>query len=316
VYFYCFIRMQYAWNLLKTVTTLKNISHILEYILLRTIQTVLTLLPRRFALFLGGNAGLLLYHLHLYRRIVRKNMEHVALWNKAEIHHITRSLYRNIGRYAIDFLRPAYPIPEHTIYNYDTIEPLFNKGRGTIAILGHLGNWELLSTVFGEKTGRLHVVAKPMNNSIVDDWLLKKRTASSVTTIYTKQALRKMFQVLKKDGIIAILIDQTTKTHGTPVPFLGKDAQTVRTVAGLVQKTGCSVVSTNAIMREDGSYDVYMVTVPEAETEGLSEEEIINSYQRLHNDVISEQIREYPEHWFGWFHRRYFGYVAYREPFK
>lgn len=297
------------------MTTYKKFSHILEYLLLRIVQSIITILPRRLALFLGGNFGMFLYHLQIYRRIVRKNMEHVDLWNTREMQRITRSLYRNIGRYAIDFLRPAYPMPAHYIHNYDMIEPMFNKGKGTIAILCHLGNWEILSTVFGKKTGRLHVVAKPMSNSIVDDWLLKKRSASSVTTIYTKQALRKMLQVLKEDGIIAILIDQSTKTHGTTVPFLGKDAQTVRTVAGLVRKTGCSVVSANAIMREDGSYDVHLVTVPECETDALSEEEIINNYQRLHNDVISEQIRKYPEHWFGWFHRRYSGHLAYGKPF-
>ena len=280
------------------------------------LQAVLMILPRRVALILGEAFGLLLYHLHIYRRIVRKNMEHVDLWNKEEMQRITRNLYRNIGKYAIDFLRPAYPLPRHTIHNYETIEPLFNKDKGTIAILGHLGNWEMLSTVFGKKTGRLHVVAKPMNNSIVDEWLLKKRTASSVITIYTKQALRKMLQVLKNNGIVAILIDQTTKTHGEPIPFLGKNATTVRTVAGIVKKTGCSVISTNAIMRNDGKYDVNMITVPDAVTEGLTEKEIIHSYMKLHNEVLSEQIKQYPEHWFGWFHRRYFGYVAYREPFK
>lgn len=298
------------------MTTFKRFSHTIEYIILRIVQTVLTLLPRRFALFIGGLFGMLLYHLRIYRHIVMKNMLHVGLWNKDEMQQITRNLYRNIGKYAIDFLRPAYPMPEHTIHDYDTIEPLLSKGKGTIVILGHLGNWELLSTVFGEKTGRLHVVAKPMNNSIVDQWLLKKRNASSVTTIYTRQALRKMLQVLKKNGIIAILIDQNLRKHGTPVPFLGKDARTVRTVAGLVRKTGCSVISTNAIMNSDGSYEINMTTVPAPSLEGLSEDESISRYQLLHNEVISEQIKQYPEHWFGWFHRRYFGYVNYRKALK
>ena len=150
-----------------------------------------------------------------------------------------------------------------------------------------------------------------MNNSIVDRWLLKKRTSSAVTTIYTNQALRKMLEVLRNNGIIAILIDQFGRRHGTPVPFLGREANTVRTVAGLVRKTGCSVISTTAIMQRDGTYEIPMYTVPEPDLAGLPEEDIVAAYQKVHNDVLSEQIRTWPEHWFGWFHRRFRDYVEY-----
>ena len=269
-------------------------------------------MPRTVALRLGSAAGKVLYRSGVYRRTVKTNLEYVGLWNETEQERITKALYRNIGRYAVDFLRPALPLPVHRVHDFEKIEPLLNCGKGTIVILGHLGNWEMLATVFGERTGRLHVVAKNMNNSIVDTWLLKKRTASAVSTIYTNQALRKMLEVLRSDGIIAILIDQFGRHHGTPVPFLGKDANTVRTVAGLTRKTGCCVISTTAIMQPDGSYDIPMYTIPEPDCSGLSEEEIVASYQKVHNDILSEQIRTWPEHWFGWFHRRFRGMADYK----
>ena len=283
----------------------------LEYFLLRFAQMVLTILPRSWGLALGSLCGSLICRIGIYRATVRINLEHVGLWTAAENDRITRALYRNIGRYAVDFLRPARPLPHHTVHDYDKIEPLLQQGKGAVVILGHLGNWEMLATIFGEKTGRLHVIAKNMNNKIVDRWLLAKRTASSVSTIYTRQALRKMLEVLKNDGIIAILIDQFQKRHGAPVPFLGKEAKTVRTVAGIVRKTGCNVLSTSALMRPDGTYDVLMYLVPEPVLDGLSEEEAVTAYQKVHNEVISAQIRANPEHWFGWFHRRFRGYITY-----
>ncbi len=290
---------------------IRALSHLAEYALLRTFQLLLTITPRHAALRFGSLLGTVLYHLGVYRRIAGKNLEHVGLWNRSERERILRSLYGNIGRYAVDFLRPVYPMPHHEIHDFEKIEPLLERGKGTIVILGHLGNWELLSTVFGRRTGRLYVIAKPMNNAIVDKWLHKKRTESSVTTIYTNQALRKMVEVTRKDGIIAILIDQYLRAHGTPAPFLGKEARTVRTVAGIVLKTGCSVISTNAIMRHDGSYDINMGAVPEPGLDGLTGDEKIAALQKLHNDVLSEQILRYPEHWFGWFHRRFREYVDY-----
>lgn len=290
---------------------LKTASYLVEYFVLRLLQALLAVIPRKTALYLGALCGSLLYHLGVYRRIVRINLNHVGAWDTEAGKRITRSLYRNMGRYAVDFLRPPYPLPPHEIHNFEAVEPLLARGKGTIVILGHLGNWEILSTVFGKRTGRLHVVAQEMNNTIVDKWLLAKRTASSVKTIYTRRALRKMIDVLRADGIVAILIDQYSHNHGTAAPLLGKEAKTVRTVAGLAVKTGCSVISCNAIMRPGGKYDINMITVPVPELVGLSEEESIIACQRLHNEIISRQIFAHPDHWFGWFHRRFRGYVDY-----
>ncbi|MBN1761228.1 MAG: lysophospholipid acyltransferase family protein [Chitinispirillaceae bacterium] len=289
-----------------------SISHVFEYLLLRVVQLLLTFLPRPLALRLGSWVGMLLHSLGIYRSTVKTNLEYVGLWDTDEQIRITKSLYRNIGRYAVDFLRPIRPLPNYRVHDFDKIDPLLQLGRGTIVILGHLGNWEMLATVFGERMGRLHVIAKNMHNSIVDRWLLEKRTASAVSTIYTDQALRKMLEVLRNNGIIAILIDQFGRHHGTPVPFLGKEANTVRTVAGLVRKTGCSVVSITAIMQPDGTYDIPTYTVPEPDLSGCSEAEIVTAYQKTHNDILSEQIRTWPEHWFGWFHRRFRDQVEYK----
>lgn len=105
--------------------------------------------------------------------------------------------------------------------------------------------------------------------------------------------------------------DQFSKRYGTPIPFLGKEAKTVRTVAGIVQKTECHVLSSTSIMQRDGTYDIWLTVVPGSDLEGLSEEDAVAAYQTLHNDTISQQIRTYPENWFGWFHRRFRGYADY-----
>lgn len=132
-----------------------------------------------------------------------------------------------------------------------------------------------------------------------------------MTTIYTDNALRKMFEVLRRNGIIAILIDQTARRWGANVPFLGKESYTVRTVAGMVLKTGCAVVPTYAIMREDGSYEIRLHEAPLPDFTNLSDEERNYAVLKQHNDIISGWIEAHPEHWFGWFHRRFWGFVKY-----
>jgi Kdo2-lipid IVA lauroyltransferase/acyltransferase len=290
----------------------KKISHIVEYLSLRLLQAVLSIIPRPAALSIGTLLGKCLFWGGAYRKIVRKNMEFVNIWTPDEQYEITKKLYRMMGRYAVDFLRLSSPLPPHRIADYELVQPLFDKGKGIIVLLGHFGNWELLADIFGSKIQCLSVVAKPMRNRLVDNWLARKRAAASVETIYTDQALRRIYEAIKNNGMVAVLIDQNAGTQGTPVPFLGKETSTVRTVAGLVHKTGCAVLPTYALLRDDNTYDVVISVAPPPEASGGSNDERIAAYQLQHNDILSTWVRQYPEHWFGWFHKRFRESIRYK----
>jgi KDO2-lipid IV(A) lauroyltransferase len=279
--------------------------------MLRLLQAFFSIAPRPAALGAGSFIGRCLYLSGAYRKVVSKNMEFVNIWPPDVQKAITKRLYRMMGRYAADFLRSRTPLPPHEIRNYEVIPPLFEKGKGVIALLGHFGNWELLADIFGHRLGCLSVVAKPMRNPLVDRWLAKKRAAASVETIYAEHALRKMYEAVRKNGIVAVLIDQNAGAQGTPAPFLGRETSTVRTVAGLVQKTGCAVLPIYALLRDDSSYEVSMSVAPEPDTTGKSGDECVTVYQRQHNDIVSGWIRQHPEHWFGWFHKRFRDSVRY-----
>jgi KDO2-lipid IV(A) lauroyltransferase len=295
---------------LKTKT-----SHRFEYAALRLVEFAVNAVPRRVALVFGGAAGRLLCLLGVYRRIVQRNFDHVGLWDKGKTDRIIRRLYRNMGRYAVDFLRRG-KLPPYRLNRYAIYAGAHDMGRGVIIVLAHFGNWELLASIWGKQISDLNVVAKPMSNPLVEGWLFKKRTALGVRTIYTDSALRGMLGVLKRNGVAAILIDQSMRGMGTPAPFLGKIAYTVRTVAGLVRKTGAAAVPMYAIMRGDGSYDIdFFEAEPPPAPVGPDEdpEAAIAAIQAQHNDILSQWVTKYPEHWFGWFHRRFRGFVDYRQ---
>jgi KDO2-lipid IV(A) lauroyltransferase len=291
-------------------------SHYIEYAALLCVEAAVNILPRPLALFFGGLAGRALYLGGAYRRVVLKNFEHVGLWDADEVKKILPALYKNIGRYAADFLRVG-KLPPYRLHDYDIYERARESGKGTIIVLAHFGNWELLAAIWGKIAGDLNVVAMPMHNPLVENWLLKKRTAAEVKTIHTEKALRGMLAALKRNGITAILIDQHIGGMGTPAPFLGKTADTVRTAAGLARKTGAAAVPVYAILNPGGSYDIkfYRAEPPVvgAGQADADEEAIISAIQVQHNDILSGWIREHPEHWFGWFHRRFKGYVDYNK---
>lgn len=286
--------------------------HRTEYYLLLILQAILSLLPRPSALALGSLAGRILFFSGAYRSIVKKNMDLVNLWPPEETRAITRRLYRNMGRYAVDFLRTGKK-PRFRTHHFEIIESLRKNGKGIIVLLAHFGNWEILADIFGSRLKSLHVVAKPMKNPLVDAWLAKKRTAAAVRTIYMAKALRPILAALKSNDLVAVLIDQRAGGgQGTLAPFLGKETVTVRTVAGLVHKTGCGVLPVYAIMQKDGSYDIEIdAAAPPVFPAGASDDECISAIQAQHNEIIGSWIRKYPDHWFGWFHKRFKEHVRY-----
>jgi KDO2-lipid IV(A) lauroyltransferase len=290
---------------------MKRLSHFIEYAALRTLEFLIGCMPRSFALWLGGCVGLLLYRLGVYRKIVKKNMDFVNLWGEPEKRRITRRLYWTMGRYFSDILRPSMHQPPAEIHNAEIMDRHLAQGRGIFVLLAHFGNWEALAAIFGKRVSNLHVIALPMHNPLVQKWLAARRAATGVTTLYAKSALRGSIRALRRNGILAVLVDQFARKEGQPAPFLGKTARTYRTMAGIVYNTRCAVQPTYALLREDGIYDVMISEAPYDHLPASTADEFITACQAQHNEIISAWIRQYPDHWFGWFHKRFRDQIRY-----
>jgi KDO2-lipid IV(A) lauroyltransferase len=290
---------------------MKCFSHVLEYLGLRLAELFMRLAPRHVGLWFGAMIGSLLYCAGVYRKVVERNFDHTALFDEQEKRKIIKRLYANMGRYGSDFLRAGRAPPPYTVENLNAVTNALSKGKGMIAVLAHFGNWELLASIFGSHFPDLNVLARPMHNPMVERWLFAKRKSARVTPIYASGALRKMVTVLSRNGIIAMLIDQYAGDQGTSVPFLGKPANTVRTAAGIFHKTGCGIVLPYALLLRDGSYRVVIEAAPNIAVSRDSKEAFITAIQKAHNDVLSRWILRYPDHYFGWFHRRFKDTVSY-----
>lgn len=288
-----------------------RLSHIFEYAATRAAEFAANAVPRPIALRAGALIGTLLYHTGAYRRIVHRNFVHVGYWSKDEEAAITPELYANMGRYIVEFLRYSAKLPPYRFDQMDLLDRLLARKKGIICILAHLGNWEIFVPIFGPKIPELTVVTAPTHNPLIWNWVWKKRTALGTKFVMREQALRKMIGAVKTNSLIALLIDQYAGAQGTPAPFLGKPALTYRTVAGVLYKMDPAILGSYAILEKDGSYSI---SIEEGRDLGISrddEDTFIAAYQADHNEMMSRWIRKYPEHYFGWFHKRFKDTVDY-----
>lgn len=108
---------------------------------------------------------------------------------------------------------------------------LLNAGKPAIMLTGHLGNWEVLGTILAILGYPLHAIARPIDNPLVNDWLVDIRQRRGTRIITKWNATDQMVEVLRGGGVLAFIADQNAGDRGIFVPFFGRLASTYKSIA-------------------------------------------------------------------------------------
>ncbi len=107
---------------------------------------------------------------------------------------------------------------------------LLLSDRPTLLVTGHIGNWEILGYVLTTLGLDLHAVARPIDNPMINDWLLGVRERRGMRTITKWGATETMVDVLNGGGTLGFIGDQNAGRHGMYVPFFGRLASTYKSI--------------------------------------------------------------------------------------
>ena len=121
----------------------------------------------------------------------------------------------------------------------ELVEELISAGKGLIVAAPHYGSWEMLN-LFLHSKGKAAVLYKPGKHPDVEAMLLEKRARAGAEMVpATGQGLRRMYQLLKDGGFVALLPDQEpTGGGGQFAPFFGIEALTGVLLPRMAQRTG------------------------------------------------------------------------------
>ena len=139
------------------------------------------------------------------------------------------------------------------------VEELISAGKGLIVAAPHYGSWEMLN-LFLHSKGKAAVLYKPGKHPDVEAMLLEKRARAGAEMVpATGQGLRRMYQLLKDGGFVALLPDQEpTGGGGQFAPFFGIEALTGVLLPRMAQRTGAPVVFAVCERRKGGRYQVHL----------------------------------------------------------
>jgi KDO2-lipid IV(A) lauroyltransferase len=282
------------------------------YRLIRLFIRILSLIPLPVVQFMGKMLGTLAFFIPMSRKAVALDNiiqsfspriradEANRLLRKVYIHfgqmflevpHVVRLDALNLHRYVV------FESEEHF---YDALR----KGKGVLALTGHLGNWEIVSAVSAIRFGSTAVVARPLDSEPLERLVIEIRSRHGTEIIPKQRSMRKLLTSLQAKKSIGILLDQNVDWYeGVFVDFFGRPACTNKGLALVALKTGAPVVPVFSAKTIDGRYRIMIGKEVDLIRTGDRLKDVEEN-TALFTSIIEHYIREHPEQYF-WFHKRW-----------
>jgi len=287
----------------------KKIKVWIEYIAVRFAESVFQSVSRPLSLKWGEWLGVIFsIFLSQRKRLIIENLEHAFPEKKfSEIKKIARAVWRNLGKTAVEFIRldeiNQDNYPEFvTFEGEETVRKAAREGRGLIFIGFHMANWELTGYVTSLHFGNLTVIARPIKNPLVDNWVQSKRKKGGFEIIPHRNAVKGSLGNLRMKKYVGILVDQNLYEGGVFVDFFGRPAATTTLPAILYDRTKAPLLIVYSL-RQGGKFKIVYegpLNLPDVP----DPKERLFLHTQIINNELEKIIRKNPESWF-WIHNRW-----------
>lgn len=241
------------------------------------------------------------------RRIVMENLERAfgAERPAADLARIGRDSFRHLGLNVVEACEFFFRPPERLLSRVEVrglehLAAASARGRGVLALTGHLGNWELLAASAVLMPVPLSAVVRPLDDPLLDEILERLRARGRFQTIVKHRALVDIRDALRQGRMVGVLLDQNaSRREGVFAPFFGVPASTSKGFALIALRAGAPVVSC-FIRRVAGGRHVVEFGPELPPPPGGDPVAFTHAF----NEAIERAIRRAPEQWF-WVHRRW-----------
>src|SRR5215831_20510532 len=282
-----------------------------EYLVARLLLLSFAVLPLGMAMTVGaGLARLFSRFSGRLQRTGERNLEIAfpSLTHEERLRRL-RGSFANLGRLLgvfSHFERDSAAITEQLVV--DGIEHLraaLADGRGVILFTGHVGAWELSSFGLSLTGHPLSFLVRKIDNPRIEALIDRIRMSHGNRTIDKRSAAREMLEILRRGGMLGILVDlNTLDREAIFVDFFGVPASTTFIVAKLALRTGAAVLPVFAPWDDDHKRFRLKIDAPLPIERTGDEAADVRRLTQQYTRAVEEYVRRYPDQWL-WIHRRW-----------
>lgn len=220
----------------------------------------------------------------------------------AEVRRTARRSLVNYCRYLADFVRFPSLSAEGLVQSvrgadaFGRLDEALARGKGAIIVCMHFGSWDLGAGAAAARGYPLTVVVETFGDRRLDAMVVGARRRLGMDVVKMERAAPSLVRALRRNGLLALLIDRPTPGDGVPVTFFGREVQVPAGAARLALRTGAAVVPTafardghHVVALADFTVDVAPSGDEAADVLRLTQQ-IMTAHERF--------IRAYPDQWY------------------
>ena len=186
-----------------------------------------------------------------------------------------------------------------TLVGRENLDAALAKGNGVLVLSAHLGNFFLVGSrlaVEGYATSVL--VKQPRDNrfaQLVDAYRLKIRQ-QTIHARPRREALRDLNEVLRKNQLAIVIVDEFRNGSGVEVPFFGRTVISRRGPATLALRTGAAIVPVYLIRQPDDGLTLIVEPELELDRSAKGSTEVQENTARV-TRWLERTVRDNPDQW-------------------
>ncbi len=237
-----------------------------------------------------------------YRR-ARRNMVRVLgpTASSRVVSRRVRGVYRNYGKYLIDLLwmpRACFEDLDRdvTIVGQQHLDEGLRHGKGLVLVTAHVGNWDLGTAILAHRGYPISVIVETLEPPRWNERVQAIREQIGMRTIPLESGARQMFDALRSNRILGVVIDRPLAEGGVPINFFGSTARVPDGAARLALRTGAAVAVAAAV-RRGRSFVAYVSPLISVEPSGDRAGDAEKLTQQV-MDWLEALILQHPDQWF------------------
>lgn len=271
-------------------------------------------LPYRALYVISDIANLVLYHIVRYRRdIVRRNITS-AFPEKSleECISIERGFYKWFCDYFVETVKLMSVSRQELLSRIefrgiDKIEECFDRGQTCAGILGHYGNWELLSAtglvIKKHPEAVIGLIYHPLRSQLFDRLFINMRQSMGGVCVPKKDILRYLVSFRSQNlmNLFGYIADQAPRYRNIHLwlPFLNHDTPVFTGAERIIRKMNNAVFYIDVERPERGKY-IYTFKLMTDKPGEMPEFEITKKFFVMLEQTIRREPRFYL-----WSHNRW-----------
>lgn len=277
---------------------------------IRSIAALIRLFPYSALARIGAGLGCFLGRVVRHRRRLVLDTLARCLPERTpdERARIADRMYRHLATLALECLyfsgSHADKFADHLdIIGREHIEAIRARGGGALALMGHIGNWELMGLAAATLWKPVNVVVKTMGDKSVNNYWRASREKMGLHLLPSADAARDCLKALRRKEAVALILDQNMRRHrGIFVDFFGQPANTTPGLAVLSAISRTPVLPIYMIRKATGRHEFH--ALPPIEPPPDRSEESIRAATQQYTTTLQDIIRAHPEQW-TWLHKRW-----------